>query len=111
MRTIHRGISTEGPSAKCPMKISEIHSTTPRLNKKKLRLRGANWRREWQPPPVFLPGESHGQRSLAGHRLEKNLTQLSNSACVCRGAKSLALSHEDREKGLGDLNPGLMPKP
>ena len=24
------------------------------------------WRRAWQPPPVFLPGESHGQRSLAG---------------------------------------------
>ena len=22
------------------------------------------WRREWQPAPVFLPGESHGQRSL-----------------------------------------------
>ena len=21
----------------------------------------------WQPTPVFLPGESHGQRSLAGH--------------------------------------------
>ena len=25
------------------------------------------WRRKWQPTPVFLPGESHGQRSLAGH--------------------------------------------
>ena len=24
------------------------------------------WRREWQPSPVFLPGEPHGQRSLAG---------------------------------------------
>jgi len=24
------------------------------------------WRREWLPTPVFLPGESHGQRSLAG---------------------------------------------
>ena len=22
------------------------------------------WRRAWQPTPVFLPGESHGQRSL-----------------------------------------------
>ena len=27
------------------------------------------WRRAWQPTPVFLPGESHGQRSLAGYRL------------------------------------------
>ena len=26
------------------------------------------WRREWQPTPVFLPGKSDGQRSLAGHR-------------------------------------------
>ena len=25
------------------------------------------WRREWQPILVFLPGESHGQRSLAGY--------------------------------------------
>ena len=25
------------------------------------------WRREWQPTPVFLPGESHGQRSLVGY--------------------------------------------
>ena len=24
------------------------------------------WRREWQPTPLFLPGEFHGQRSLAG---------------------------------------------
>ncbi|KAB0347365.1 hypothetical protein FD754_012222 [Muntiacus muntjak] len=24
------------------------------------------WRRAWQPTPVFLPGESHGQRSLEG---------------------------------------------
>ena len=23
------------------------------------------WRRKWQPTPVFLPGESHGRRSLA----------------------------------------------
>ena len=25
------------------------------------------WKRSWQPTPVFLPGESHGQRSLAGY--------------------------------------------
>ena len=25
------------------------------------------WRRSWQPTPVFLPGESHGQRSQAGY--------------------------------------------
>ena len=25
------------------------------------------WRRKWQPTLVFLPGQSHGQRSLAGY--------------------------------------------
>ena len=25
------------------------------------------WRRAWQPSPVFLPGESHGERSLVGY--------------------------------------------
>ena len=25
------------------------------------------WRRAWQPTPIFLPGESHGQRSLVGY--------------------------------------------
>ena len=36
------------------------------------------WRREWLPTPVYLPGESRGQRSLAGY-----------SPCVC--AQSLQL--------------------
>ena len=27
-----------------------------------------HWRREWQPTPVFLPGESQGQRSLVGFK-------------------------------------------
>ena len=27
-------------------------------------VRKIRWRRAWQPTPVFLPGESHGQRSL-----------------------------------------------
>jgi len=30
-------------------------------------LRKIPWRRVWQPTPVFLPGEFHGQRSLAGY--------------------------------------------
>ena len=25
------------------------------------------WRREWQPTPVFLPGEFHGRKSLVGY--------------------------------------------
>ena len=37
------------------------------------------WRRAWQPTPVFLPGESHGQRSLVGYspqgRKESDMTE------------------------------------
>ena len=36
------------------------------------------WRKTWQPTPVFLPGESHGRRTLVGtvHRVEQNQTWL-----------------------------------
>ena len=30
-------------------------------------VRKISWRRAWQPTPVFLPRELHGQRSLAGY--------------------------------------------
>ena len=37
------------------------------------------WRRTWQPTPVFLPGESHGRRSLVGYspwgRKESDVTE------------------------------------
>ena len=33
------------------------------------------WRREWQPTPVFLPGETHGQRNLVNYSL-RGLTEL-----------------------------------
>ena len=35
-------------------------------------------RREWQPTPIFLPGESHGQRSLVGLQstgLQREMTE------------------------------------
>ena len=55
------------------------------------------WRRRWQPTPVFLPGESHGRRSLAGctvHGVAETRTCLSltippqfihHTARVCNG--------------------------
>ena len=57
------------------------------------------WRREWQPSPVFLPGESQGQRSLEGYspwgHKELNMTeQLTLSlhtalhSCLYRGSSS-----------------------
>ena len=39
-----------------------------------------HWRRQWQPTPVFLPGESQGWQSLVGCRLwgrtESNTTEV-----------------------------------
>ena len=39
------------------------------------------WRREWQPTPVFLPAEFHGQRSLAGYSpwVAESQTRLSDT--------------------------------
>ena len=40
-----------------------------------------HWRRNWQPTPVFLPGESQGWGSLVGYRLwghtESDTTEVS----------------------------------
>ena len=45
------------------------------------------WRRKWQLTPVFLPGESHGRRSLAGysprgHKESDTIEQLNNSSSL-----------------------------
>ena len=42
------------------------------------------WRRKWLPTPVFLAGESHGQRNLVGyspggHRESDVTKQLNNN--------------------------------
>ena len=41
--------------------ISVCHLLFPALD-----VFGANWRRQWHPTPVLLPGKSHGRRSLIG---------------------------------------------
>ena len=39
-----------------PMDRGALQATVPKIP----------WKRQWQPTPVFLPGESHGQRSWVG---------------------------------------------
>ena len=60
-----------------------------------------HWRRKWQPTPVFLPEESHGQRSLVGHSpwghksVRHNLVTKQQAAirfCACHFAICLCLS-------------------
>ena len=47
-----------------------------------------HWRRKWQPTPVFLPGESQGQKSLVGcpslgsHRVGHDWSDLAAAAAA-----------------------------
>ena len=44
-----------------------------------------HWRRKWQPPPVFLPGESQGRRglgSMASHRVGHDWSDLAAAAAT-----------------------------
>ena len=52
------------------MVLAQKHKYRPMEQDRKPRNKsttyGYLWRRQWQPTPVFLPGESHGRRSLVG---------------------------------------------
>ena len=52
-----------------------------------------HWRRKWQLPPVFLPGESQGRGSLVGCCLwghtESDTTKVTAAAAASRGNWSL----------------------
>ena len=53
------------------------------------RVRKIPWRRKWQPTPVFLPGEFHGQITLAGYSLwsqkESDMTErLTLTPAICK---------------------------
>ena len=56
-----------------------------------------HWRRKWQPTPVFLPGESQGQRSLVGcrlwgHRVEHDWSDLAAATAIQVSTKFIFLS-------------------
>ena len=54
---------TSGKEPTCQCRKHERRGFIPWVRK-------TPWRRAWQPTPVFLPGESHGQRGLAGYSLQ-----------------------------------------
>ena len=58
------------------------------------------WRRKWQPAPVFLPGKSHGQRSLVLRYFYRLSLQGfpgggsdKESTCQCRRHKRCGFNH------------------
>ena len=64
-----------------------------------------HWRRKWQPTPVFLPGESQGQKSLVGGclwgRLKRTrLKRLSSSSSKNAQWHQRGLCHHQHEWGM-----------
>ena len=57
--------------------VAQVVKNLPEIQETQVRSLGQEdpWRRKWQPTPVFLPGKSHGQRTLAGYssRVRKEL--------------------------------------
>ena len=51
---------TSGKEPTCQRRRQKRQAFDPRVGK-------IPWRRAWQSIPVFLPGESHGERNLAGY--------------------------------------------
>ena len=51
-----------GKESACQCRRRKRHGFDPCVGK-------SPWRRKRQPTPVFLPGKSHGQRSLVGYNL------------------------------------------
>ena len=49
-----------GKEPACQYRRRKKGSSIPRLG-------GFPWRKKWQLTSIFLPGESHGQRSLVGY--------------------------------------------
>ena len=61
-REVHRKLLRwcSGKESACQCRRCRRHRFDPCVGK-------IAWRREWLPTPVFLPGESHRQRSLKGY--------------------------------------------
>ena len=49
-----------------------------------------HWRRKWKPTPVFLPGESHAQRSLVGCHIWGNTESDTNWSDLAAAAAAAA---------------------
>ena len=58
----------EGGGKKAASLVAQTVKICPQCRKPGIDpcVRKIPWKREWQPTPVFLPEESHGQKSLAG---------------------------------------------
>ena len=72
-----------------------------------MKIRHGKRLRAWQPTPVFSPGESHGQRSLAGYSpwgpAELDMSEETESACMKLRAGSTAKEFRINTEEAGGL--------
>ena len=81
-------------------------------------VRKTPWKRAWQPVPVFLPGESHGQRSLADYspqgRKELGMMVGTEHACFStfhwKSNTASWLIHQTSSKPVQIEAPGFAPE-
>ena len=67
---------TSGKEPACECKRHKRQKFIPQVGK-------ISWRRAWQPTPVFLPGESHGQRSLVEYSPQSRKELDTTEVTVC----------------------------
>ena len=65
-----------GKETSCQCCRCKRHESNPWIRK-------IPWRRAWQPTPVFLPGESYGQRSLPGYSIGSQRVEHERSSSPC----------------------------
>ena len=113
--------STSGKGPICQCRVLKKHGFSPWVGK-------ISWRRAWQPTPVLLPEEFHGQRSswATVHRVTSNWTplkQFSIRSCLeygffpdfpggsdvkesaCNGGDPSSIPGSGRSPGEGNGNP------
>ena len=89
------GASGKDPACQCRRQKRSFYSWVRKII----------WRRTWKPTPVFLPGESHGQRSLRAtvHGVRKSCTQwLNMHACIkcCTGTGNVRSMNQGKLEGV-----------
>ena len=89
------GASGKDPACQCRRQKRSFYSWVRKII----------WRRTWKPTPIFLPGESHGQRSLRAtvHGVRKSCTQwLNMHACIkcCTGTGNVRSMNQGKLEGV-----------
>ena len=96
---------TRGIEPTCQCRRHKRHGFNPWVRK-------IPWRRVWQPTPVFLPGESHGQRSLEGYsprgHKESDTTEVTEhrkTLCLAQPlSEGTSSTHDDLEGARPDCS-------